>query len=65
MPYRDLCVPCAQKLQREGKSVSVVAFGINQKVNCSECGRRRYGKTYNVSVTALHLRRKPNDPNHA
>lgn len=44
---KDLCVPCAAKLSI-GYAVRKVAGGADQKVTCAECGRRRYGGTYEV-----------------
>lgn len=45
---RDLCGACVAKL-KVGFSVRKIAGGVNQKVICAECGRRRYGGTYEVS----------------
>lgn len=45
----DLCVPCAKKLGT-AYTVRKVAGGVDNKVVCDECGRRRYGGTYEVEV---------------
>lgn len=44
----DLCVPCATKLGT-AYTVRKVAGGVDKKVTCAECGRRRYGGTYEVT----------------
>ncbi len=44
----DLCTPCAELL-REGYSLKMVKRGINNKVTCGHCNRRRYGATYELT----------------
>lgn len=44
----DLCRPCMEYVRAEGKNPKLVYHGINKKVTCSRCGRRRYGATYTV-----------------
>lgn len=44
---KELCGRCAAIL-REKKEVRYIAGGVNHKVSCTECGRRRYGGTYDV-----------------
>ncbi len=44
----DLCGACAAKLG-EAYSLRRVAGGVDNKVVCAECGRRRYGGTYEIS----------------
>jgi len=44
----DLCRPCACELEAEGKILRPVRRGVDQKVNCSRCQRRRYGMTYEI-----------------
>lgn len=44
---RDLCTPCAMALT-EKRSVKLISRGSDQKVTCEQCGRRRYGGTYEV-----------------
>lgn len=43
-----LCKPCALALASRGKTVEPAA-GRSEKVTCAECGRRRYGITYEVT----------------
>ena len=43
----DLCGKCAAEL-REGYKLSRVAGGVDNKITCSNCGRRRYGATYEL-----------------
>ncbi len=42
-----LCGACAAKLGH-GYDVRKVAGGVDNKVTCDECGRRRYGGTYEL-----------------
>jgi len=44
----DLCTPCAELL-REGYALKMVKRGINNKITCGHCNRRRYGATYEVT----------------
>lgn len=44
----DLCGACAAKLGT-AYSVRKIAGGVDHKVTCAECGRRRYGGTYEVA----------------
>ncbi len=43
----DLCGVCAAKLAT-AYAIRKVAGGVDRKVTCAECGRRRYGGTYEV-----------------
>ena len=43
----DLCGSCAA-LMRESFQLKRVAGGIDNKITCAKCGRRRYGATYAV-----------------
>lgn len=43
----DLCRPCAELL-REAFTLIPVKKGIDMKVNCSNCKKRRFGATYAV-----------------
>lgn len=61
---RDLCGACVAKL-KVGFSVRKIAGGVDQKVICAECRRRRYGGTYEVSkkeppIVGHHKRRAEN-----
>ena len=44
----NLCKPCAMGLVAERKSVKQVAARC-EKITCAQCGRRRYGVTYEVT----------------
>lgn len=44
----ELCGKCAN-LMKEGFALKRVAGGVDQKVTCANCGKRRYGATYEVS----------------
>lgn len=44
----DLCVACAATL-REGYTLTRIAGGVDNKITCSHCGRRRYGSTYEMA----------------
>lgn len=43
----ELCGLCEAKLA-EGYSLKRIAGGINNKITCANCGRRRYGGTFSV-----------------
>lgn len=45
----ELCVPCAVKLEAAGYTVRKISGGVDKKIQCVECGRRRYGVTYELS----------------
>ena len=42
----DLCRPCACSSEAEGVMLKPVRRGVDNKVQCARCGRRRYGMTY-------------------
>lgn len=42
-----LCKPCMISLQEKGKTVKLVG-GRCEKITCAECGRRRFGRAYDV-----------------
>lgn len=50
----DFCAPCAAKeeakLAGTGLRLSRVAGGVNNKITCWGCGRRRYGARYTVEA---------------
>lgn len=46
----ELCGACAAKLKDEGLIVQKVRRGVDQKVSCEKCGKRRYGGPYDVDV---------------
>ena len=43
-----LCRPCLEAVKAEGKKPRLVFHGVDKKVTCHRCGRRRYGGTYEV-----------------
>ena len=44
----DLCGACAEEL-KEGYALKKISGGVDNKVTCSHCGRRRYGGTYELT----------------
>lgn len=46
-PVAGRCGRCAAMLQ-EGYDLKRVGGGVDHKVTCSHCGRRRYGATYTI-----------------
>lgn len=42
-----LCKPCAMGMVASGKMVKHVA-GCSKKITCANCGRRRYGVSYEM-----------------
>lgn len=44
----DLCSTCAETI-REGYSLKEVKGGVNNRVMCSRCKRRKYGGTYELT----------------
>lgn len=55
---KELCKPCAIALEGRGKAVKA-ASGRCEKITCAECGRRRFGYTY--EVTGWPHRKKKED----
>jgi len=49
MKKMELCGACAAKLREEAE-VKKVGGGVDNKVTCSKCGRRRYGAIYEVGM---------------
>ncbi len=45
----DLCGCCAAKL-REAYTLVRLKGGVNQKITCAHCRKRRYGATYRLAV---------------
>lgn len=41
----DLCTPCAEKM-RDGYTLKMIRRGVDYKITCALCGRRRFGATY-------------------
>ncbi len=50
METKELCGSCATKLGT-GFAIRKVAGGVDHKVTCAECGKRRYGGTYEAGST--------------
>lgn len=52
MEYKqlDLCRPCAEVLKAEWKQLRPVRHGVDNKVSCARCQRRRYGSTYEMEA---------------
>lgn len=53
----DLCKPCSLGLAADGKNVKQVP-GRCEKITCAQCGRRRYGVTYEVTDKKKEVKRK-------
>ncbi len=47
----DLCGVCAAKLGT-AYNLRKIAGGVDNKITCAECGRRRYGGTFDVTKKA-------------
>ena len=45
---KELCKPCAVALAAKGKTVKPAGHRC-EKITCAECGRRRFGITYEVT----------------
>lgn len=43
----DLCTPCAAVIG-EGYTLKVIRRGVNNKITCGHCNRRRFGATYEI-----------------
>ena len=44
---KDMCKPCAEA-EKAKHTLKVISSGVNKKIACAVCGRRRYGSTYEV-----------------
>ena len=44
-----LCGKCAALLTDVG-TVRRISQGVNEKISCEQCGKRRYGGTYEVET---------------
>ena len=42
----DLCRPCAEARKARGEKLRPTITGIDRKIRCADCGRRRFGATY-------------------
>ena len=54
---KELCKPCAIALEGRGKTVKA-AGGRCEKITCAECGRRRFGYTYEVTGWPTHRKKE-------
>ena len=45
----DLCTACVAVL-KEGYTLARIAGGVDNKITCAHCGRRRYGATYELTA---------------
>ncbi len=47
---RKFCLPCFLELKKAGKhDIKRVGGGVNMKITCWRCKRRRYGAEYEIS----------------
>lgn len=47
---RQFCLPCFLELKKAGKhNIQRVGGGVNMKITCWRCKRRRYGAEYEIS----------------
>lgn len=44
----NLCFPCAEEL-KVGYDLKVVESGVDRKITCDGCHKRRYGNKYEVT----------------
>lgn len=44
----DICGGCVDKMA-EGYILTRIAGGVNNKITCACCGKRRYGATYELT----------------
>lgn len=44
----DLCIECSVRLG-EAYCLTRIAGGVDNKISCAHCGRRRYGATYEMA----------------
>ena len=42
----ELCRPCAEKRRERGEKLTQVVQGVDKKVLCADCKRRRFGGEY-------------------
>ena len=58
---KELCKPYAVALSRRGTRL-VALPGKSDKITCAQCGRRRYGLTYEVANTITSIFKKGDKP---
>lgn len=44
----DLCRPCCEARKAGGEKLRPTIVGIDRKIRCADCGRRRFGATYEI-----------------
>lgn len=54
---KQLCKPCAVDLANRGKTVKQIAARC-EKITCAECGRRRFGVSYEVTGRARRKKKE-------
>lgn len=54
---KELCKPCAVALSATGKTVKPVGHHC-EKITCAECGRRRFGIPYEVTIWPIHFKKE-------
>ena len=42
----ELCRPCAENRKKKGQRLVLAYHGVNEKITCADCRRRRYGAKY-------------------
>ena len=47
----DLCKPCAVEKSHQGVRLKTIS-GRTEKITCAACGRRMFGRTYEVENVA-------------
>ncbi len=47
----DLCRPCLEARRARGERLMQVSGGVDRKITCVDCGRRRYGAVYENGLT--------------
>ena len=43
---KEICGRCAELMKQSGRKLILVHRGVDRKIFCTECNRRRYGGTY-------------------
>ncbi len=61
MRKMDLCGRCAA-LMADTYDLQKVAGGSDNKITCANCGRRRYGGTYEAAIKRRKLFEKGETP---
>jgi len=53
----DLCKPCAV-IRGMSQKLKQVHYGVDNKITCADCGRRRYGATYEVVASEKNTKKE-------